>query len=175
LSDFPKVGSCTSFNYRVRNPVEALPGFEGPASAYPLLALWLLSGRQKRFIFEVSLCARSREKKEARSSKTETKNKRDIHRRSEAWKNGGQEECFEERERISRMSGVGRKKGILEVFKFATYVTIPIVMMSMFANNTENLDRIIRNRAYVVYPPEGPRPPSGDEIREMVKKNKTVS
>jgi len=30
-------------------------------------------------------------------------------------------------------------------------------------------------RAYVVYPPEGPRPPSGDEIREMVKKNKTVS
>jgi len=91
------------------------------------------------------LCARSREKKEARSSKTKTKNKRDIHRRSEAWKNGGQEECFEERERISRMSGVGRKKGILEVFKFATYVTIPIVMMSMFANNTENLDRIIRN------------------------------
>jgi hypothetical protein len=97
--------------------------------------------------FEVSLCARSREKKEARSGKTKTKNKREIHRRSKAWKNGVQEECFEERERerISRMSGVGRKKGILEVFKFATYVTIPIVMMSMFANNTENLDRIIRN------------------------------
>jgi len=114
-------------------------------------------------------------KERSEKQQNKTKNKREIHRRSEAWKNGGQEECFEERERISRMSGVGRKKGILEVFKFATYVTIPIVMMSMFANNTENLYRIIRNRAYVVYPPEGPRPPSGDEIREMVKKNKTVS
>jgi hypothetical protein len=84
-------------------------------------------------------------KERSEKQQNKTKNKREIHRRSEAWKNGGQEECFEERERISRMSGVGRKKGILEVFKFATYVTIPIVMMSMFANNTENLDRIIRN------------------------------
>ncbi len=114
----------------------------------PPIRFWLSGscpGDRRDSFFEVSLCARSREKKEARSSETKTKNKREIHRRSEAWKNGGQEECFEERERISRMSGVGRKKGILEVFKFATYVTIPIVMMSMFANNTENLDRIIRN------------------------------
>ncbi len=114
----------------------------------PPIRFWLFGScpedRRDSF-FEVLLCARSRENKEARSSKTKTKNKSEIHRRSEAWKNGGQEECFEERERISRMSGVGRKKGILEVFKFVTYVTIPIVMMSMFANNTENLDRIIRN------------------------------
>jgi hypothetical protein len=114
----------------------------------PPIRFWLFRccpGDRRDSFFEVSLCARSREKKEARSSKTKTKNKRETHRRSEAWKNGGQEECLEERERISRMSGVGRKKGILEVFKFATYVTIPIFMMSMFANNTENLDRIIRN------------------------------
>jgi hypothetical protein len=30
-------------------------------------------------------------------------------------------------------------------------------------------------RSYVVYPPEGPRPPSGDEIRDMIKKNKAAS
>ena len=29
-------------------------------------------------------------------------------------------------------------------------------------------------RSYVVYPPEGPRPPSGDEIRDLIKKNKAT-
>jgi len=176
LSDFPKVGPCTSFNYRVRDPIEALPGFEGPASAYPPLALWLLSGRQKRFIL-CSVVVRKEQGKET-SEKQQNKNKkqeRDTQKKRSLEERSTRRVLRRERERISRMSGVGRKKGILEVFKFATYVTIPIVMMSMFANNTENLDRIIRNRAYVVYPPEGPRPPSGDEIREMVKKNKTVS
>ena len=43
------------------------------------------------------------------------------------------------------MSSVGRKKGLLEVFKFATYVAIPVVMMYAFANNSENLEKIIRN------------------------------
>lgn len=74
LSDFPIVGSCTSFNYRVRNPVEALPGFEGPASAYPLLALWLLSGRQKRFILW-SVVVRKEQGIE-RSEKQQNKNKK---------------------------------------------------------------------------------------------------
>jgi len=73
-----------------------------------------------------------------------------------------------------KMSSVGRKKGLLEVFKFATYVAIPVVMMYAFANNSENLEKIIRNRSYVVYPPEGPRPPSGDEIRDLIKKNKVT-
>ena len=44
-----------------------------------------------------------------------------------------------------KMSSVGRKKGLLEVFKFATYVAIPVVMMYAFANNSENLEKIIRN------------------------------
>lgn len=73
------------------------------------------------------------------------------------------------------MSAVGKKKGLLEVFKFGTYIAIPIVMMYAFANNSDNLERIIRNRSYVVYPPEGPRPPTGDEIRDMIKKNKAGS
>jgi hypothetical protein len=129
----------------VRNPIEALPGFEGPDSAYPLLALWLLSAKQKRFILRSVVVGKEQGKE--RSEKQQNKNKKQER---DTQKNRSLEErrtrrCFEERERISRMSGVGRKKGILEVFKFATYVTIPIVMMSMFANNTENLDRIIRN------------------------------
>lgn len=45
----------------------------------------------------------------------------------------------------ARMSAVGKKKGLLEVFKFGTYVAIPIVMMYAFANNSGNLERIIRN------------------------------
>lgn len=43
------------------------------------------------------------------------------------------------------MSATGTKKGILEVFKFACYVGIPISMMSIFANNPDNLEKIIRN------------------------------
>ncbi|CAM6128025.1 unnamed protein product [Calypogeia fissa] len=70
------------------------------------------------------------------------------------------------------MSAVRSRKGALEVFKFGCYVTIPIVMMAVFAYAPKNLEKIIRNRAYVVYPPEGPRPPTGDEIREMLKKTK---
>ncbi|KAG6555287.1 hypothetical protein Mapa_003330 [Marchantia paleacea] len=70
------------------------------------------------------------------------------------------------------MSAVGAKKGVLEVFKFGCYISIPILMMSAFAYDPQNLERIIRNRSYVVYPPEGPRPPTGEEMREMIKKNK---
>lgn len=70
------------------------------------------------------------------------------------------------------MSARGTPKAFLEVFKFGCYVGIPIVMMLAFANNSENLEKIIRNRAYVVYPPEGPKPPTAEEIRELAKKNK---
>lgn len=43
------------------------------------------------------------------------------------------------------MSAIGKKKGLLEVFKFGTYIAIPVVMMYAFANNSENLEKIIRN------------------------------
>lgn len=47
----------------------------------------------------------------------------------------------------------------LEGFKFATYLAVPIALTVTFAFNPDNLNGIIRNRAYVVYPPEGPKPP----------------
>ncbi|XP_031487309.1 uncharacterized protein LOC116255578 [Nymphaea colorata] len=68
------------------------------------------------------------------------------------------------------MSSIGPGKGLLEVAKFGIYVAIPIVMMYTFAYDSKNLERIMGNRSYVVYPPEGPRPPSPEEIREIARK-----
>ncbi|KAH7856299.1 hypothetical protein Vadar_004914 [Vaccinium darrowii] len=67
------------------------------------------------------------------------------------------------------MSSLGTSKGILEIAKFAVYVTVPIGMMYFFANNTDNLKKFMGNHSYVVYPPEGPRPPSPEEMREMAR------
>ncbi|OUS49416.1 hypothetical protein BE221DRAFT_65327, partial [Ostreococcus tauri] len=54
----------------------------------------------------------------------------------------------------------------LEGFKFAVYLAVPIALTAAFALRPENLERVIRDvptmmtqRAYVVYPPEGARPP----------------
>ncbi|KAA8527688.1 hypothetical protein F0562_035443 [Nyssa sinensis] len=67
------------------------------------------------------------------------------------------------------MSSLGTSKGILEIAKFAVYVSVPIGLMYFFANNTKNIQRVMGNRSYVVYPPEGPRPPSPEELREMAR------
>ncbi|CAA2967956.1 uncharacterized protein LOC111382369 [Olea europaea var. sylvestris] len=67
------------------------------------------------------------------------------------------------------MSSLGTSKGILEIAKFAVYVSVPIGLMYFFANNTRNLQKVINNRQYVVYPPEAPRPPSPEEMREMAR------
>ncbi|XP_059447531.1 uncharacterized protein LOC132178961 [Corylus avellana] len=67
------------------------------------------------------------------------------------------------------MSSVGTSKGVLEIAKFGLYVSVPIVLMYAFANNTKNLQRFMGNRSYVVYPPEAPRPPSPEEMREMAR------
>ncbi|KAF3456910.1 hypothetical protein FNV43_RR01564 [Rhamnella rubrinervis] len=67
------------------------------------------------------------------------------------------------------MSSIGTSKGILEIAKFGLYVAIPIVLMYGFANNTKNIQKFMGNRSYVVYPPEGPRPPSPEELREMAR------
>ncbi|XP_020520130.1 uncharacterized protein LOC18429550 isoform X2 [Amborella trichopoda] len=69
------------------------------------------------------------------------------------------------------MSSIGTAKGLLEIAKFGLYVTIPIILMYNFAYDTKNLQRIMGNRSYVVYPPEGPRPPPPEEIREMARRN----
>nr|POE87048.1 hypothetical protein CFP56_39425 [Quercus suber] len=73
------------------------------------------------------------------------------------------------REQKKKMSSLGTSKGILEIAKFGVYVTIPIVLMYTFANNTKNLQKFMGNRSYVVYPSEAERPPSPEELREMAR------
>ncbi|OAY28029.1 uncharacterized protein LOC110602478 [Manihot esculenta] len=67
------------------------------------------------------------------------------------------------------MSSLGASKGILEIAKFGVYVTIPLILMYTFANNTKNLQKFMGNRPYIVYPPEGPRPPSPEELRAVAR------
>lgn len=43
------------------------------------------------------------------------------------------------------MSSLGTSKGILEIAKFAVYVTVPIGMMYFFASNTKNLQKVMGN------------------------------
>eukprot|EP00891_Asterochloris_glomerata_P001937 jgi/Astpho2/1937/e_gw1.00038.433.1_t len=57
----------------------------------------------------------------------------------------------------------------LQVFKFGCYLSIPALMTLAVAGNPERLAAIIRSRSYVVYPPEGPRPPSAEEFAELRK------
>ena len=52
----------------------------------------------------------------------------------------------------------------LEAFKFGVYVSVPIFMTVVFAANPENLESIIKSHSYVVYPPEGPKPPTAKEM-----------
>lgn len=72
--------------------------------------------------------------------------------------------------------------GWLEVGKLALYVSLPVGLTLAFATRPENLEAAIKNvrvydaaphvpaltaapqRAYVVYPPAGPRPPTGEEL-----------
>ena len=60
----------------------------------------------------------------------------------------------------------------LEAFKFATYLTGPIFLTVVFAANPENLEAIIKHHSYVVYPPEGPKPPTAQEMKKIVEANK---
>jgi len=45
-------------------------------------------------------------------------------------------------------------------------------MVSVFVWEPENLEGIIKQCAYVVYPPEGPKPPSQDEMRKIIEANR---
>ncbi|XP_042514018.1 uncharacterized protein LOC122088758 [Macadamia integrifolia] len=68
-----------------------------------------------------------------------------------------------------KMSSFTTAQGVLEVAKFALYVTVPAALMYTFAHNSDNLKKVMGNRSYVVYPPEGPRPQSPEELREMAR------
>lgn len=63
----------------------------------------------------------------------------------------------------------------LEAFKFSVYLSIPIAMTVFFAMNPSNLEEIIRNRMYVVYPASAPDPPSEKETKKEFKRKKTSS
>ncbi|KAK6929880.1 Protein Pet100 [Dillenia turbinata] len=65
------------------------------------------------------------------------------------------------------MSSTGTGKGILEIAKFAVYVSIPVGLMYAFASNTTNLEKVMGKRKYVVYPPEALRPLSPEERQEL--------
>ncbi|KAF4362824.1 hypothetical protein F8388_022481 [Cannabis sativa] len=43
------------------------------------------------------------------------------------------------------MSSVGTSKGILEIAKFGLYVSVPIVLMYAFANNSKNIKKFMGN------------------------------
>ncbi|KAI5573269.1 hypothetical protein POPTR_010G079100v4 [Populus trichocarpa] len=67
------------------------------------------------------------------------------------------------------MSSLGTSKGILEIAKFGVYVTVPVVLMYAFANNTKNLQKFMGNRSYIVFPSKIVRPPSPEEMRERAR------
>ena len=72
-----------------------------------------------------------------------------------------------------RLQGMSNKPRFgLEAFKFATYVSVPIFMTVVFAANPDNLETIIKQHAYVVYPPEGPKPPTAKEMKRIVEANR---
>merc|ERR1712039_1045163 len=79
------------------------------------------------------------------------------------------------RDERERMSGRSLRNGgaLLEAFKFAVYLAVPISMTVFVAYNRSTLEKVIKNRMYVVYPPEGPRPPSNEELWDKINKEKT--
>jgi protein PET100, fungi type len=62
------------------------------------------------------------------------------------------------------------RKGLLESWKFGVYLTIPFVAVYVIAA-PENMRALLQYKQYVVYPPEGPRPPVGtrEEVLKGVK------
>jgi len=57
----------------------------------------------------------------------------------------------------ARLRGKG---GLLETFKFAVYLALPITMVYVISDPA-NMKRLITWTRYVEYPAEGPRPPTG--------------
>lgn len=55
---------------------------------------------------------------------------------------------------------------ILENAKFIVFLTTPIFTAALFYNDNF-VEKIVRNRAYIVYPPEGPKPPQNREELEL--------
>lgn len=58
------------------------------------------------------------------------------------------------------------------MFKFGVYLAVPISLFWAVTGYPDLLNTIIKNRSYVVYPPEAPRPPTAEELSELVNKKK---
>ncbi|PNY03539.1 hypothetical protein L195_g026872 [Trifolium pratense] len=88
------------------------------------------------------------------------------------------------------MSSLGTSKGILEIAKFGVYVTVPIVLMYVYASNTDNtlhkfigkvlptsllwINRTLplgtrERKSYIEYPKDTQKPPPPEELREMAR------
>lgn len=73
------------------------------------------------------------------------------------------------RRRRRSMSSLGTSKGILEIAKFGVYVSVPVALTYLVATDSKTLKKLMGLRPYVVYPPEGPRPPPPEELRERAR------
>lgn len=59
---------------------------------------------------------------------------------------------------------------LFENAKVALYVLAPVVTVFIFSQ-PEMVERIVRNRMYVLYPPESERPPTSlEDVRERAAK-----
>ncbi|XP_052163369.1 uncharacterized protein LOC127780492 [Oryza glaberrima] len=67
------------------------------------------------------------------------------------------------------MSSIGTSKGVLEIAKFGVYVSVPVALTYLVATDSKTLKKLMGLREYVVYPPEGPRPPPPEELRERAR------
>jgi hypothetical protein len=69
------------------------------------------------------------------------------------------------------MASTHRSRQWLEAIKFAVYVGTPIAVTYVLAFGTQGLlERSIEDRAYVVYPSEGPTPPKMSELQKQGEK-----
>ena len=65
--------------------------------------------------------------------------------------------------RIGRAAG----KPVHEQLRLAFYISLP-VLASVLYGQPETMHSIVRTLSYITYPPEGPRPPVGEEISPFV-------
>ena len=65
-----------------------------------------------------------------------------------------------------------KRKGLLETWKFAVYLAIPVIAVYVIAD-PKNMRHLLEYKQYVVYPPEGPRPPVGTR-EEVLKASKEM-
>eukprot|EP00514_Thraustochytrium_sp_LLF1b_P006891 CAMPEP_0184532158 /NCGR_PEP_ID=MMETSP0198_2-20121128/13997_1 /TAXON_ID=1112570 /ORGANISM="Thraustochytrium sp., Strain LLF1b" /LENGTH=171 /DNA_ID=CAMNT_0026924695 /DNA_START=51 /DNA_END=567 /DNA_ORIENTATION=+ len=93
----------------------------------------------------------------------------------------GQKEAIEQERETNRQDG--GEATPLEVFKFSLYLILPVCTIAVF-NQPKMIEKLIKTREYIVYPPEAERPPIGQkeaieqrimEAREAKASNGTPS